>query len=128
MYVRFATLSWLLIPNQKNDRTPSLRRIKVIPFVGESFTAASIYTVAAIRKEAEFSSCADDLTKAQSETELLTELSDKELQGAAGGFFFVQPLVGTFKAAAIPFGTPTAISCWQRKNQKNQLQVVLIQQ
>ena len=48
--------------------------------------AADADAVAAIAKEAGFSISADDLTtKAQS------ELSEEELEGVAGGFFFCHP-------------------------------------
>ena len=51
-------------------------------------SAADANAVAAIAKEVGFSISADDLTtKAQS------ELSDKELEGVAGGYCFIVPFV-----------------------------------
>ena len=59
--------------------------------------AADANAVAAIAKEAGFSISADDLTtKAQSK---LSELSDKELEGVAGG-------IGTFVAGDCSFLNP----------------------
>ena len=46
--------------------------------------AADANAVAAIAKEAGFSISTDDLTKAQ------YELSDKELEGVAGGYCFIR--------------------------------------
>ena len=48
--------------------------------------AADADTVSAIAKEAGFSISAGDLTKAQS------EITDEELEGAAGGYFFLDPI------------------------------------
>ena len=48
--------------------------------------AADADAVAAIAKEAGFSISAGDLTKAQS------EITDEELEGAAGGYFFLDPI------------------------------------
>ena len=64
-----------------------LEQVKGDPSLQEKLKAAAdANAVAAIAKEAGFSISADDLTKAQS------ELSEKELEGVAGGNFLMTQL------------------------------------